>query len=770
MLPRVVVFVQAGPRITKKEALDYHIGPPPGKLEVIPTKPAATQRDLSLAYTPGVAEPCREIHKNPDDVFRYTNKGNLVAVVTNGTAVLGLGNIGALASKPVMEGKGVLFKRIGGVDVFDIELDTTDVEEFIRTVRLLEPTFGGINLEDLKAPDCFIIEERLRKELEIPVFHDDQHGTAIISGGALLNALELVEKDIADVTIVMSGAGAAAIACAEFYITLGAKRENITLVDSRGVVYKGREEGMNEYKARFAVDTEARTLAEAMVGADVFIGLSVGGLVSKEMVQSMASRPVIFAMANPDPEIGYWEAKEAVPDAVVATGRSDYPNQVNNVLGFPFIFRGALDVRAKTINEPMKIAAARALSDLAREDVPDSVLRAYGEETVRFGPDYIIPKPLDPRALVWVASAVAQAAIDSGVARREIDIEAYRDELKARLGMAEAMIQVVINKAKREPKRIAFPEGEHRKILRAAQILCDEGIAEPVLIGDPEVIAAGKEELGLDFEAEVVDPLDSKLRSEYADILYRLRHRKGLTQHEAGALIRNPNYFGSVMVHLGKADGLISGMTCHYPEALRPALQVIGTRDDVNKVVGMYMMTFKNRVFFFADATVNIDPTAEDLVEIAIATARVARTFDIEPRVAMLSFSNFGSARHPLSDKVRRAVALLHERNVDFEVDGEMQADTAVVWDIITKTYPHCKLSGPANVLIFPDLEAANVAYKLLQRLADAEATGPILEGMKCPVHVLQRGDDVKDVVHMTAIAVVGAQELGRAAAGSKDE
>jgi malate dehydrogenase (oxaloacetate-decarboxylating)(NADP+) len=747
--------------VTDDEALEYHRSSPAGKLAIAPTKPTATQRDLSLAYTPGVATVSREIAKDETKVYDYTARGNLVAVITNGSAVLGLGNLGPTAAKPVMEGKAVLFKRLADVDVFDLELSCEDPEEFVRVVRSLEPGFGGINLEDLRAPDCFYIEERLREELEIPVFHDDQHGTAIISGAALLNALELQGKTMKDVRIVISGAGAAGLACAAFYVTLGARKENILICDSRGVLYRGRKEAMNPYKERWAQNTEARSLGDAMKGADVFIGLSVGGIVSRGMVESMADHPIIFAMANPDPEIGYEEAKEARPDAVVATGRSDYPNQVNNVLGFPFIFRGALDVRARGINEEMKVAAAKALAALAREDVPDSVRKAYGKTDLSFGPEYILPKPFDDRALLWVSPAVAQAAMATGVARISVDLDAYREELRRRLGKAMEMMTIIFNKARTDPRRIVFPEGEHNGILRACQILAHDGIAHPVLLGNPRVISQRMKELRLDFKAEVVDPLRSEAAERYAEELYRLRQRKGVTMVEARDLLRNPNYFGAMMVRLGDADGFISGLTTHYPDALRPALQVLGTRKGVRRVVGLYMMTLKNRVFFLADATVNIDPTAEDLAEIAVAAARVARRFDVYPRVAMLSFSNFGSTRHPFSDKARRAVELVRQMEPDLEVDGEMQADTAVVYEILRETYPFARLQGPANVLVFPDLQSANIAYKLLQRLADAEATGPILEGIGGPVHILQRGDEVKDVVNMAAIAVVEAQDQG---------
>ncbi len=751
--------------ITKQDALEYHSKGRPGKIEVVPTKPCYTQRDLSLAYTPGVAEPVREIVKDPNLAYRYTAKGNLVAVVSNGTAVLGLGNVGALAGKPVMEGKGVLFKRFADIDVFDIEVDETDPDKFIEIVAALEPTFGGINLEDIKAPECFYIEEELKKRMEIPVFHDDQHGTAIISGAGLLNALELVGKKIDQIKVVISGAGASAIACARFYVELGVRKENIIMVDSRGVIYKGRKERMNPYKEEFAAETDARTLAEAMEGADVFLGLSVGGIVTKEMVKRMADKPIIFALANPDPEISYEDAKEARPDAIVATGRSDYPNQVNNVLGFPFIFRGALDVGARAINEEMKIAAAHALAALAREDVPDSVLKAYGLESLKFGPDYIIPKPLDPRVLLWEAPAVAKAAMETGVARHPVDLEEYRERLEAKLGKSREVLRIMINKAKSSPKRVVYPEGEETKIIRAAHIVEAEGIAHPILLGRREVIYQKIEELGLNFAPETLCVLDSPKLEDYAEALYRLRQRKGVTRQEARRLLRDPNYYGVMMVYMGDADACVSGLVHHYPEVLRPALQIVKTKPGVRKVAAMYMMVLKDRVLFFSDPAVNIEPTAEDLAEIAILTADTVREFDIEPRIAMLSFSNFGSVRHPLSEKVRRAVEIVRERRPDLVIDGEMMADTAVVPEIVETYYPFSRVKD-ANVLIFPDLEAANVAYKLLQRLGGAEAFGPILMGMGKAVHVLQMADEVKDIVNVTAVAVVDAQEIEAQARG----
>jgi malate dehydrogenase (oxaloacetate-decarboxylating)(NADP+) len=744
--------------IRKQDALDYHSGGRRGKIEIRPTKPTQTQRDLSLAYSPGVAEPCLEIKVNPEDAYTYTTKGNLVAVVSNGTAVLGLGNIGPLAAKPVMEGKGVLFKRFADIDVFDIELAASDPEEVIRVVKALEPTFGGINLEDIKAPDCFHIEETLKRELDIPVFHDDQHGTAIISGAALKNWLELAEKDIARIKVVINGAGAAGIACAELIENLGVRHENILMCDSKGVVYRGRTDGMNPYKERYALETRLRTLKEAMEGSDVFMGVSAKDAVSKAMVASMNDRPLVMAMANPDPEISWDDAMSVRDDLVMATGRSDFPNQVNNVLGFPFIFRGALDVRARAINMEMKLAASRALAALAKEDVPDSVMRAYGVDSMRFGPSYIIPSPFDPRVLTWEAPAVAKAAMETGVARIQIDLESYRDRLEARLGRGREVMRSVIVRAKRSPKRIVFPEGEEMKILRAAQQLVDEEIAKPILLGRPDVIRARMRELGLDLGGvEVVDPTESDRLGIYADALYELRNRRGVTRSETLQLLQNRNVFGSMMVERGDADAMVAGLTQHYPDTIRPALQVIRVKTDA-RVAGVYMMVFQNDIKFFADTTVTIEPTPEDLAKIAIESAEVARRFNVEPRVALLSFSNFGSTKHPLVDKVRRAVELIREQEPGLVVDGEMQADTAVVPEILSGTYPFSRLKEAANVLVFPSLEAGNIAYKLIQRLGDAKAVGPILVGLRKPVHVLQRGAEVDEIVDMAAIAAVDAQ------------
>ena len=748
-------------KITREEALEYHSRAPKGKIEVLPSKPTATQRDLSLAYTPGVAEPCLAIEKDPLLAYEYTAKGNLVAVISNGTAVLGLGNIGALAGKPVMEGKGVLFKRFAGIDVFDIEVATEDPEEFIRAVKLLEPTFGGINLEDIKAPECFEIERRLKAEMNIPVFHDDQHGTAIISGAALVNALEIAGKRIEDVKLVLSGAGAAAFGCLRLYLELGIRKENIILCDRKGVIYRGRPKDTDAQKMEFAAETTARTLEEALVGADVLVGLSVAGAVTPQMLLKMAPNPIIFAMANPTPEIGYDEALAARPDAIVATGRSDYPNQVNNVLGFPFLFRGALDTRASDINGAMKLAATRALAALAREDVPDSVLKAYGLKSLKFGRDYLIPKPFDYRVLLTVAPAVANAAEDSGIARVSVGtFEDYRDRLEHLVSRRLELMRGIIDRAKENPKRIVFPEGEEDKILRAAKILVDQGLAHPILLARRDQIAGKLAELGLpEDKITIVHNESSPQYERYARRFHDQRRREGVTLEDGYKRMRSRNYFGSMMVAEGDADGLISGLTYEYADTIRPALQVIHTRKGVNRVAGAYILILKDRLFFFADTTVNIDPDAETLAEIAILTAEFARRFDVEPRVAMLSFSNFGSNSHPSARKARRAVEIVRERAPELAIDGEMQADTAVMASVLQETYPWSKLGGPANVLIFPELNSANTAYKLIWRLAGAEAIGPVLLGMARPVHVLQRGVEVSDIVNMAALCVVDAQE-----------
>lgn len=747
--------------IRKQDALDYHSMGRKGKIEVVLTKPCATQRDLSLAYTPGVAEPCLEIQANPADAYKYTTKGNLVAVVSNGTAVLGLGDIGAMAGKPVMEGKGVLFKRFADVDVFDIEIDTHDPDDVIKIVKALEPTFGGINLEDIKAPECFYIEESLKKMMNIPVFHDDQHGTAIISGAGLVNALEIVGKRIDQVKVVFSGAGAAGIACAKFYITLGVKRENLILCDTKGVVYKGRTEGMNPYKEFFAVDTPARTLADAIKGADVFAGVSVKGVLTKEMVKTMARDPIIFAMANPNPEITPEDAIDARKDVIIATGRSDYPNQVNNVLGFPFIFRGALDVMATAINDEMKLAASHALARLAKEDVPDSVIKAYGGEKIKFGRNYIIPKPLDPRVLLWEAPAVAKAAMETGVARKPIqDLDGYRDQLESRFGHAKEVMRVFIHKAQKAPKRIVFPEGNEEKILRAAQIILDEEIATPILLGTRIRIEEQAKVLDLDLTgAEIVDPVGAPKFDTYAGKYYDLRKRKGVTRIDALTNVQASFNFGMMMVSEGDADGLVAGLTQHYPGTIRPALQIIKARQGISTVAGMYMMIFKKDVRFIADATVNFDPTAEQLADIAILAAEKVQSYDIEPRIAMLSFSNFGSTVHPSAQKMARAVDLVKARKPDLLIDGEMMADTAVSPEILEALYPFSPLKGGANILICPNLESANIAYKLLANLGGAEKVGPILLGIRKPVYLLIPGNEVADIVNVTAMAVWDAQE-----------
>jgi malate dehydrogenase (oxaloacetate-decarboxylating)(NADP+) len=745
-------------KFTREDALEYHrLKGKPGKVAIIPTKPMDTQRDLSLAYSPGVAEPVLEIEKNPEDAYEYTSKGNLVAVISNGTAILGLGDRGALAGKPVMEGKGVLFKKFADIDVFDIEVDSHDPDEIIKVVAAISPTFGGINLEDIKAPECFYIEETLKGMLNIPVFHDDQHGTAIISSAGLANALEIVGKKHDEIRLVISGAGASAISCAELAISWGVKRENIMLVDTKGVVYKGRTVGMNKYKDRLAVDDKGhRTLADAVQGADVFYGLSVANVLTPEMVKSMADDPIIFAMANPDPEIRPELAREARSDVIIATGRSDYANQVNNVLGFPFIFRGALDVRARQINEEMKFAASKALAALAKEDVPDSVIRAYGGEPIKFGREYIIPKPLDPRVLLWEAPAVAGMAMETGVARKTIEIDEYRQQLAYRQGKGEQVRYFFQNKARTSGgrKRVVFAEGEEQKIIRAAYQLKEEGIATPILIGNPKTIQQQLDNLGLSYKPEIVDNNHFDLASQYATAYYELRNRKGLTMMEAVKKIREPNVLGPMMVKCGDADAFVSGLTYDYPDVIRPALQIHHTTKGAAKAAGVYIMIVEDRVYLFTDATVNIEPSAEDLCEIAGLAADFARRLEIEPRVAFLSFSNFGSTPHPLSDKVRKAVELMKSRRPDLAVDGEMQADTAVVADIVENRYPFSVVKD-ANVLVFPSLESANIAYKLLANLGKAKAIGPILLGMGAPVHVLQTGDDVNAIVQIASVAVM---------------
>ena len=755
-------------KITREDALEYHrLKGKPGKVAIVPTKPMDTQRDLSLAYSPGVAEPVLEIEKNPDDAYEYTSKGNLVAVISNGTAILGLGDRGALAGKPVMEGKGVLFKKFADIDVFDIELDSHDPDEIIKVVAAISPTFGGINLEDIKAPECFYIEEELKKMLNIPVFHDDQHGTAIISSAGLANALEIVGKRHDEIRLVISGAGASAISCAELAISWGVKRENIMLCDSKGVVYKGRKEGMNKYKERFLVETDARTLTDALRGADVFYGLSVANVMTPEMVKLMAKDPIIFAMANPDPEIKPELAREARKDVIIATGRSDYANQVNNVLGFPFIFRGALDVRAKQINEEMKFAASKALAALAKEDVPDSVIRAYGGESIKFGREYIIPKPLDPRVLLWEAPAVAEMAMKTGMARKTIDIEEYKEQLAFRQGKGERIRYFFQNKARTSggKKRVAFAEGEEQKVIRAAYQIKEEGIATPVLIGNAGVIDEQLKVLGLDYKPVIVDPNKFEKLEAYTKSYYEMRQRKGVMLSDAHNKVRDPNILGPLMVKMGDADAFVSGLTFDYPEVIRPALQIHHTAPGATRAAGVYIMIVDDKVFLFTDATVNIDPTAEDLAEIASLAADFAVKLEIDPHVAFLSFSNFGSTPHPLSDKVRKAVELTKKRRPDLRVDGEMQADTAVVPEISEERYPFSAVKD-ANVLVFPSLESANIAYKLLSRLGNAKAIGPILLGMGAPIHVLQTGDDVNAIVQMAAVAVMDV--MGREEKASK--
>lgn len=749
--------------ITKQQALDYHSRGRKGKVEINPTKPCATQFDLSLAYTPGVAEPCLEIHKNPADAYVYTAKGNLVAVVSNGTAVLGLGNIGALAGKPVMEGKGVLFKRFADIDVFDIELGTEDPDEIIKCCQLLEPTFGGINLEDIKAPECFYIEETLKKTMKIPVFHDDQHGTAIISGAALLNALEIVKKDIKKIKVVFSGAGAAGIACAKLYCSLGVNPDNLLMVDSKGVMYEGRGDKYNKYKALFVRKTDCRTLADAMKGADVFVGVSVADTVTREMVKTMADNPIIFAMANPNPEITYPEACEARSDLIMATGRSDYPNQVNNVLGFPFIFRGALDVHATAINEEMKIAAVHALASLAKQDVPEDVARAYGVDHFKFGREYIIPKPFDSRILEWEASAVAKAAIDTGVAQTIVDIDEYRASLARRVGKGRVIMHVITDKAKKAPKKVVFPEGNSVRIMKAAQITHNQGIARPILLGSNDVLQKVAAEHDIDISGiAIIDPVSSERRQLYAEKYYEKRTRKGITADMANWIMRDRTYFGLMMLEMGDCDAFLSGVSSDYPTTIRPALECISLRKGVSRVSGLFAMIQKDKVYYFADTTVNINPSAEELAEIAISSANVARAFNVEPRIAMLSFSNFGSARYPESEKVARATAIVKQKAPDLVVEGEMQADTALLPEYMAKHFPFSRLKEEANVLIFPDLNSGNIAYKLAKILGGMTAVGPILMGLAKPVHVLHRTLDVAEIVDMAAIAVVDAQQMAR--------
>jgi len=746
----------------RQEALDYHSEGRPGKIEVVSTKSVATARDLSLAYSPGVAEPCLAIHENPEDVFKYTARGNLVAVVSNGTAVLGLGNIGPLASKPVMEGKGVLFKSFAGIDVFDLEVASEAAEDVIKFCELLEPTVGGINLEDISAPSCFVIERTLQERLDIPVFHDDQHGTAIIAGAALINALEIIGKKIDEVQVVFSGAGASALSTAEHFGRLGVTPENILMVDSNGVIYEGREEGMNEYKAPFAVKTERRTLAEAFEGADVFIGLSVKGLVKPEMVASMAENPIIFALANPDPEILPEDVAAIRDDAIMATGRSDYPNQVNNVLGFPFIFRGALDVRARSINHEMMLAATRSLADLARQEVPESVRGAYDGSEIRFGREYLIPKPFDSRVLFHVAPAVAGAAMESGVAREDVNLDDYRDRLRASLGPGREVMRWMTDRARRKPARVVFPEGHNATIIQAAAHLVEEGICKPVLLGRPPRIAEKAEALGVSLDGvEIVyaAELDEK-REEFAARLFKKRGRKGLTLAAAEWDLYKPIYFAASMLEDGEVDALVSGIEANYAEALRPCLQVIGPKPGGNgRVAGLYMLAFPNReLVFFADTTVNIAPDARALAEIAVQSANFVRELGITPRIAMVTFSNFGSASHDEPLRVAAAVDMVRSMDPDLEIDGEMQADTAVNAVKLRSIYPFTRLTGPANVLVFSGLSAANASYKLLDALGGADVIGPVLLGMAKSMHILQRGSSLQDVLNLATVASVDWQ------------
>ena len=752
----------------RKDALEYHAANPPGKIRVVPTKPHSTQRELSLAYSPGVAYPCLEIEKDPNKAMEYTSRANLVAVISNGTAVLGLGNIGALAGKPVMEGKGLLFKAFADIDVFDIEVDTEDVDEFVETVKRIAPTFGGINLEDIKAPECFEIEKRLVKELDIPIMHDDQHGTAIISGAALLNGLEVTDKKIGQIKVVVSGAGASALSCAEHYIRLGVRKENLLMCDSGGIITKKRKDAgeLNRYKAKYARDIPDGGLAEALVGADVFLGLSKAGIVSGSMIEKMAARPLIFALANPIPEIMPEEVAAVRDDAIMATGRSDYPNQINNVLGFPYIFRGALDVQADEITEGMKMAATMALANLAKEPVPDDVAAAYGGAQIQFGPDYLIPKPFDARVLIWEASAVAEAAVAEGMVSAEVargfDVETYRNELEARLGLTRSIMRGVIEKASKLRQRIVFTEGDHPTMIKAAAQCIQERICFPILLGRAHEIAAAKEALGLDFECEEIDPREDPRRSSvYTKALQKKRGRKGVTLTDAKRMLKSRVWFGSMMVEVGDADGIIGGISRDYPEFLKPCLSTIGMAEDAHRVVGTYMMTIKGQLMFIGDATINIYPDSRTLAEIAVQTARVARRFGIEPRVALLSFSNFGSSSQYRTDRIEDSIQMARELDPELIIDGPMQADTALI-PAIQEQYPFMALGGPANVLICPNLAAANISYKLLQRLGDAEMTGPILEGMAKPVHVLQREDGVRDVVHMAAICALDAQRHGR--------
>lgn len=751
----------------KQDALDYHSQGRPGKIQVVPTKPYSSQRDLTLAYSPGVAEPCLKIADNVDDVYKYTAKGNLVAVISNGTAVLGLGDIGPEAGKPVMEGKGLLFKIFADIDVFDLELDTKNVDDFVKIVKALEPTFGGVNLEDIKAPECFEIERRLKEEMNIPVMHDDQHGTAIISAAALLNACDLQKKKIDKVKIVVNGAGAAAISCSRLYVSLGAKKENIVMCDRTGVIRSDRD-NLDAIKKEFATSRNLNTLAEAMKDSDVFIGLSSADCVTVEMLKSMAKNPIVFAMANPNPEIAYDVAISSRKDLIMATGRSDYPNQVNNVLGFPYIFRGALDVRSTSINEAMKIAAVKAIADLARKSVPEAVNMAYNERNIKFGKEYIIPKPMDFRLMTNVSMAVAKAAIESGVARKIItDWDAYAEELKRRLGMDDSIMRALTNKAKSAPKRVVFAEADNYKILKAAQIVKDDNIAIPILLGNKEIIQQIIEENGLELEGvEIIETaLEPARMKKYADALFQKRQRRGITLFEAQKLMRDRNYFGASMVEFGEADAMISGLTKNYVSTIKPALQVIGTEAGVNRVAGMYMMMTQKGPVFFGDTTVNVDPTAEELVDLTLLLEKSVRKFNIQPRIALLSYSNFGSNEGVVPEKVRKAVQILHDQHPQIVVDGDMQGNFAMNNSLLKENFPFSSLvDAPANTLVFPNLESGNIAYKLLQELGGAEAVGPILLGLKKPVHIVQLGSSVREIVNMVTIAVLDVQGKEEAA------
>ncbi len=749
--------------LRRTDALEYHAQGRPGKIEVVPTKEAKTQRDLSLAYSPGVAEPCKEIFNNKDDVYKYTAKGNLVAVISNGTAVLGLGDIGPEAGKPVMEGKGVLFKIFADIDVFDIEINEKDPEKFVQIVKALEPTFGGINLEDIKAPECFYIEKTLREQLNIPIMHDDQHGTAIISGAALLNALELQKKKIEKVRLVINGAGAAAMACAQIYVALGARYENFIMFDKDGVLHEGRTD-LDDIRRKFSVKKSDWTLEKAMKDADVFVGLSVGNVVTPEMIKSMARNPIVFAMANPEPEISYEAATSARKDIIMATGRSDYPNMVNNVLGFPYIFRGALDVRARQINEAMKLAAVKALADLAKTPVPDIVNLAYNQKSISFGPEYIIPKPVDPRLLATVSPAVAKAAIESGVAQIEItDWDAYVVELNKRLGLDNQIMRILGNKARRDPKRIVFAEADNQKILKAASVVYDEGIGYPILLGEESKIRSIAEENNIDIsDLPIIDPRSDAMeekKNQYGELFFRKRQRKGFNYYESKKIMNDRNHFGCMMVETGDADAMISGLTRNYAEAIRPALQIIGTEEGVKKIAGMYLLLTKKGPLFLADTTVNFNPTAEELADITLMVAKEVRTFNLTPRIAMLSYSNFGSNNSPEARLVAEATRILKQKNPSLLVDGEMQASIAFDKKVLKDNYPFSELvDEDVNTLIFPNLAAGNVAYNLLKEVGGADAIGPILLGLNKPVHVLQLGSSVRSIINMANIAVVDAQ------------